>query len=211
MSWILNFARLNVAQVFDEYKEHPGKELNEILKENKAILKRKKHDAHAIAVEINTTKHAIDRNMADMKAKCAYFNEDLNQLEGQVLDEDVYETLLETKKKKKKYRELIEQHQAMTREISRCTQLVQECRKRLLDEFREWYESVGGNVEELDTMNLEEAPREASANSKISVTPIGDPHSEIFYGARKSIMRQSFAAPKNHRVSTAGRRKVNLF
>lgn len=203
MAWILNFSRLNVSQVFDEYKEHPGKELNEILRENKFILKKKKDEARSLAIEINTVKHAIDRNMADMKSKCAYFNEDLTQLEGQILDEDVYKTLLETKRKKKKYRELVDEHTLQTREISRCAQLVQDCRKRLLDEFRDWYEAVGGNVDELDTMDLEEPVRDLqSALSATTVTPLSDMHADMFYSARKSVMRRSMTAP------TPGRKSV---
>ena len=84
-------------QIYEEYKTVPGKEMNAVLLENKAILKKKKLQARDVALEINKfgralprfsftclrTKLQIDENIADMKAKCSYFNEDFSKLEEQ--------------------------------------------------------------------------------------------------------------------------------
>jgi hypothetical protein len=143
-------------------------------------------------------------------------------MEGQVLDEDVYEMLLDAKKKRKRYREMIETHQSLSRDIARCSNLVQECRKRLLSEFREWYEAVGGNVDELDALNLDEEPvRDTKSATSISISPIiTDPNADKFYDTRASIMgRRSLVAGGRgpRRVSTApvtvlgSRRKGGLY
>jgi hypothetical protein len=222
VSWILNFSRLTVSQIFDEYKEHPGKDLSEVLLENKAILKRKKTESHSLALEINKVKQHIDFLTKNIKERCSYFNDDIAALEGQVLDEDVFEMLVETKKAKKRYRELVESHQSLGRDISRCADLVQECRKRLLSEFRDWFIAAGGNVDELDSLNLEEDSREVKSASKLSMTatttttttttivlPKTDSGAERFYGTRQGVMRRSvtFAQPTLRRASTAPSRR----
>ncbi len=223
-AFILNFSRLTPAQVYEEYKQVPGKEMNGILMDNKVALKKKKLEARAVALEINRTKRIIDQNIAAMRAKCSFFNEDFNTstLESQVLDEDVYEMFLDTNKQKKLYRELLEQHQGLTKEIEQCSHLVTECRKRLVSEFRAWFEAVGGNMDELDSIRLDapeverdiqSAPAGTSVTTLTSLPSVREPESDPFYGARASIHRKSIIAHGRKSTflpSTAGGRRRNI-
>jgi archaellum component FlaC len=188
-AFILNFSRLTPAQVYEEYKEVPGKEMNTVLLENKAALKRKKQQARDLAIEINKTKQIIDNNIADMKAKCSYFNEDFGKLETEILDEDVYNTLQETNKQKKRYRDLMQEYQLLSKDVAQCNHLVNECRKRLVSEFREWFDAVGGNMDELDSIKLEEIPDRDSHSANVTLTPIREMEAEQFYSARASMIK----------------------
>ena len=189
----------------------PGKEMNTILIDNKTVLKKKKQQARDVAIEINKTKQSIDDNIAEMKAKCSYFNEDFSKLEEQVLDEDVFITLMETKKLKKRYRELMDVHQRLMQDISHCNHLVTECRKRLISDFREWFDAVGGNMDELDSIKLDESEsvtlREVQTPVAAPASAAGshEPGSDAFYAARASMFRKSFASPeKVSRTSVSG-------
>ena len=73
-----------------------------------------------------------------------------------VMDEDVFETYMETKRLKKRYQETSDEHRSVSRDITHLTRLVNECRTRLFMEFRGWYEALGGNVTKLDAISTDE-------------------------------------------------------
>ncbi len=210
----VNIHEMPLSQVFDEFKARSGAQLCEILKDNKSILRTKKQEARLVAAKLNEIKDQIDLCTSEMSAKQTYF--DSNGLQAsaastasasasssaaaargqpQVLDQDVFTLTMKCKELKKRYRSLHEELSSINKDIDYCNHLVVECRKKLLFEFRIFYQSLGGSVDEIDFAKLEdrsESAGQSQSRYQLRATSASNADSEegLFFSALNKTMHK---------------------
>ena len=165
---------MSAEEVFEEFKTKTGAKINDILKENKALLRARKQSVRQVAAEMNKLKTEIDQKQETIREKQSYFDgEDYKPSSSQttaIIDEDSFEIMLELKQLKKKYRELSEELTALNKDVEYISKLITDCRERLLSEFRIWYQGLGGSVDNIDLSSLDKrATTPSSPSTSLSV------------------------------------------
>eukprot|EP00794_Sanderia_malayensis_P007005 gene7005-7790_t len=130
-------------EAFEQFKTERGERLNNVLTENKEILKSKKIEAKEVVNEINSMKKELDncKEELDLKKRTQEdVEEEDAEIEGKkILDEEEYTLVKKISELKSKYRVQHEMLQNLRSDITYCEKIVNQCRQRLLTEFNAWY------------------------------------------------------------------------
>ncbi|XP_072235166.1 kinesin-like protein KIF9 [Leuresthes tenuis] len=177
------------AEAFEDFKVGPGRDINDILKENKAVLLERRSLLRQLTEEVNAVKSEIDRITAT-----------LQQHKDQYLVLDGDSLLVHLGELKAQYRQRYEALRDIKAEVNYCQHLVDQCRVRLLSEFETWYKQCFLLPEQLHRPTKKDDTEE---RRRQSVFPPESPGSESFYNARdRTLIRR-----KSRAQSAASRQK----
>lgn len=129
-------------EAFEDFKHDEGSEINNILTENKEILGVKKRAYASLAKEINSTKEEMDKSLAHLaklKAEREAEGNTLNEDGDIIISETEYLEIKKLKDLKNIYKTNFEELKVIKSEVQYCQRLVDQCRKRLSQEFESWY------------------------------------------------------------------------
>ncbi|KFO96274.1 Kinesin-like KIF9, partial [Calypte anna] len=129
-------------RAFEQFKEESGRELNQIFKENKSILRARKKRSSAVEQKINLikkelkdTKEALEALQQERMEHGLYVDE-----RGQIItDQEEFFLTEKLKKLQEEQRDGCAELQDLQAEIQEQQQLVDQCRRTLISEFEVWY------------------------------------------------------------------------
>ena len=182
------------AQAFNMYKENEGKEDAINLGENKVQLKEKKRRAKELSAVVNGSKREIDRlkQAIDMKKQEREASEQYGETE--VIDEEEFAFFKQLKDQKAAYRGAFEELRQMKDETAYLSQLVDQCRHKLMSGFEAFYESrygAAGPDTDLGPAVDEQGEvldyGEQFERMEMERIVAQDPESLSFYNATKSV------------------------
>lgn len=185
-----------------------GSALNNNLKERMAAVKDLKQQIKDVGATVNSSKHAIDALTAKLALKsvpptaATAAADDIN---GDVIDAEAYGWLQQLKVAKAAYRTAFEKLKELRSSLEPGLQGIAEARQKLVDEFNNWFATVGqlqmnkaagqyGEVDELD-------PGEAFDKMQFERIVAFDPDSTAYYAARKKTL----AGPGKTAANKTGR------
>lgn len=182
------------AQAFNMYKENEGKVDATQLGENKVELKVKKQRAKDLSAAVNGAKREIDRlkQAIDLKKREREASEMYGETE--VIDEEEFAFFKQLKEQKAVYRSAFEELRTIKDETAYLSQLVDQCRHKLMSGFETYYESrygaavsdadIGPAVDEQgEVLDYGEQFERMEMERIVSQ----DPDSLSFYNATKSV------------------------
>ncbi|XP_071590617.1 kinesin-like protein KIF9 [Heliangelus exortis] len=129
-------------RAFEQFKEESGRELNQIFKENKSILRARKKRSSAVEQKINLikrelqdTKEALEALQQERMEHGLYVDE-----RGQIItDQEEFFLTEKLKELQEEQRDGCAELQDLQAEIREQQQLVDQCRRTLISEFEVWY------------------------------------------------------------------------
>ncbi|XP_059182593.1 kinesin-like protein KIF9 isoform X2 [Centropristis striata] len=207
------------AETFEDFKMGQGREINCILKENKAVLLERRsllrqltEEVNAVKREIDCTTAAIQQHMDMRGGQGQYFVMDGESM----LQEQDATTLIRLRKLKALYRQRYEVLRDIKAEVNYCQHLVDQCRVRLFSEFENWYKKSFQSTEEQDIMDTTHEQGEDNQSVEqlpYELLPEGC-SSESFYNARYRTLGMrnsrvpSFTPAQRKSSSGSGQRRL---
>ena len=204
-------------EAWEDYKGKEGLEINQILTQNKGILKEKRAEMRSAATAVNEAKMAIDGLRKELEAVrearvgalpqlprdavVAALGEEDAEGEVEIIDEDEHMLRLELQDAKAAYRDAREVHKVAKADHDYLQKHVSDCRTRLLSDFDEWYVSQFGalplrpppSVMDVVAPNddvLDDGEKwDLEQTARIAKE---DPDAVAFYSARMNVQRKKF-------------------
>lgn len=134
-------------EAFEQYKRERGQDLNQVLADNKEILRDKVKELRRLTAALNSTKHQIDaakENLALERSVKESGEEERSGGGEPILDEGEFNLLQQLQGLKQSYRRDHQRLSEQRQDVSYCDALVAQCRDKLLTEFDEWYREAFG-------------------------------------------------------------------
>jgi len=196
-------------EAFGQFRHEKGKQLNDVLVENKEILNCKKSEAKDTLTELNKIKKEMDeckRKLEEAQAK----REREEQNEGEenpVIEEEEFFLLKKIGDLKLKYRMDFEALENLRSDVAYCENLVNQCRKRLVTEFEAWYADCFVSVAE-DSIKSEESKSDDVKNSQKAIKTVEDEEEKFDRLKIELLMENPESVPFYNAKSQTERRKL---
>ncbi|CAH8629629.1 unnamed protein product [Heterobilharzia americana] len=133
----------NKYEAFEEFKREPGSELFHIYQDNKSLLNEKREKGLNIAKEINQIKSELNELQDRLnKLKTERESQGLIQTAENelIITEEEYNLIQQIQIFKEKYKTKYPEWLKIKETIQYCKQMVDECQKRIIQEFENWYQ-----------------------------------------------------------------------
>ncbi|KXS15145.1 kinesin-domain-containing protein [Gonapodya prolifera JEL478] len=183
------------SEEFESFKKGKGAETSKILTENKVALCEKRRLAKEAAEAVNETKREIDDVRDILERKSMELNAAVADTGNRIIDEEEHKLLDRLKFLKGQYRERYATLREARGEVDYCDRLVDQCRRKLIQEFEQHYAvtfgvaSVGaGLVGEEDILDVAEK-FEIMQLQRMSQEE-AEPSAVTFFNARRKLKKR---------------------
>lgn len=198
-------------EAFREFKATQGKDMEQTYQHNKNELRLKKSELNRLGGMVNGVKKEIDQLTSRIHVKRTDRESQVNlssdNSDVQVIDEEEYDLIRQTKSKKKTYSELFAARRAVSDEVVYLKGIVEQSQMALAQSFLQYFQNqtpVGGSridgaphVKAADDDQLDYGEQfEMSEREKIIED---DPDSIHFYNAKKTAAGgKKTTSPRKH-------------